>query len=307
MEIKTSNKADEYVETAANPDKSRYLRRKATQKLRKSHSAGRFLGSALRFTGKLIAVLAVLGLGTSIFVFAYSSEMFTLRQVTCHGCGHVDPARLENIIRDTFPSHILHINLVKLRTRLEQETWIRRAEIRRRLPGDLILYVVERSPSVILEVDGDLMLADQEGILLDRYDPKYGKLDVPVFKGVLGDSADGYRLYQQENSDRVTLGLKLLSELDRGSPDFARSVSEVDISEKSNLRITLVDDAAEVNIGDRDFLKRFRILMANLPQYRELKTRYEEIASVDLRFDGQIIYRPRQASDSSDKVEVMPH
>ena len=65
----------------------------------------------------------------------------------------------------------------------------------------------------------------------------------------------------------------------------------------------LVDDTAEVLLGDRDFLKRFRTLMSNLNQYRELKSQYSEIASVDLRFDGQIIYRPKRAAGEK-KVSV---
>jgi len=55
----------------------------------------------------------------------------------------------------------------------------------------------------------------------------------------------------------------------------------------------LVDDTAEILLGDRDFLKRFQTLMSNLKQYEELKSQYDEIASVDLRFEGQIVYRPR--------------
>mgnify|MGYP001087337710 CR=1 FL=1 len=90
------------------------------------------------------------------------------------------------------------------------------------------------------------------------------------------------------------MGLKMLAELESGSLAFTRNISEVDISDKTNLCITLVDDAAEIFLGDRDFLKRFQTLMSNMSQYRQLKEQYNDIASVDLRFDGQIIYRPRR-------------
>jgi hypothetical protein len=88
------------------------------------------------------------------------------------------------------------------------------------------------------------------------------------------------------------LGRKMLADLESGSPAFSRAVSEVDLSDRSNLRILLVDDLAEISLGDRDFLKRFRTLMSNLSQYQEVKAQYE-IGSIDLRFDDQIIYRPR--------------
>ncbi len=136
------------------------------------------------------------------------------------------------------------------------------------------------------------MLADDDGVLLDRYDPKYGRLDVPVFKGARGDNPAAYRLNQKENSARIRGGIRLLSDLDSGSPSYAKSISEIDISDKTNLRVTLVDDTAEIYLGDRDFLKRFNTLRSNMAQYEELKSQYTEIAVVDLRFDGNIVYRP---------------
>ena len=72
---------------------------------------------------------------------------------------------------------------------------------------------------------------------------------------------------------------------------------------KYEIKVLLVDDTAEVFLGNRDFLKRFRTLMSNLNQYRELKSQYSDIASVDLRFDGQIVYRPKRAT-SIQKVPV---
>jgi hypothetical protein len=62
--------------------------------------------------------------------------------------------------------------------------------------------------------------------------------------------------------------------------------------------LLLVDDGAEILLGDRDFLRRYQILMANRAQYRELQAQYQGIASVDLRYEGQIIYRPRAAQDA---------
>jgi hypothetical protein len=37
--------------------------------------------------------------------------------------------------------------------------------------------------------------------------------------------------------------------------------------------------------------------MRNRDEYEKLKNQYEEFASIDLRFEDQIIYRPRRAED----------
>ena len=273
-----------------------YLRRKNVQQVRKSQSAGRTLLRAGKLAGKLCVGAMVLAFLVSVFIYAFTSDKFSLRTVTFKDCRNVNTRQLEDIIRKEFPSHLMQIDLKQLRSRLEQETWCRRAEIRRVLPSELVIYVQERVPSVILEINGELMIADEDGILLDKYDPRYGKLDVPVFKGFSGNDAEGYRQNQDENAERIQMGLRMLADLESGSTAFTRGISEVDLSDKDNVRITLVDDTAEIHLGDRDFLKRFRKLMDNLGRYRELKAQGYEIATIELRFDGQIIYRPRKST-----------
>lgn len=271
-----------------------YLRKKVTPQIRKSYLVNRLLLKGLKVLAQAAVCLSAAGLLVWVGIYAWSSDRFTLQTIHFYGSKHLDTAALDASIRRDFPKHILRIDLKQLRDRIEKEVWVRRAEIRRILPSELAIYVQERTPLVIMEIRNDLMLGDEDGILLDKYDPSYGKLDVPVFKGLLGDNPEGYRLYQEENSARVREGLKMLAELESGSPDYTRSISEVDLSDKSNLRAMLVDDTAEISFGDRDFLKRFNKLMANMNQYRDLKIQYGEFASVDLRFEDQIAYRPRK-------------
>jgi cell division septal protein FtsQ len=298
MEIHTNKaRSEQDVEIAPQEsDQSRYLRRKATQRLRKSHFASRRLLGALRLAVRVAAYGIGMAFLISICMYAYNSEKFALRNMTICGCRHQDAKQLEAIIRETCPANLLRIDLKQLRSLLESQAWVKRVEIRRVLPSDLVVYVEERVPSVILEMRGELRLTDDDGVLLDRYDTRYGNLDVPVFKGMRGDNPEGYRLYQEENAARIRLGLKLLSDLEAGSPDYPKYISEIDLSDKTNVRLTLVDDTAEIFLGDRDFLKRFRALMSNMAVYQELKSQYNEITVIDLRFDGNIIYRPRQAA-----------
>ncbi len=296
MEIKTTSKPREATSARiVPPDSSRHAHKKATNKLGKGHIAGRRLVTALKTIGKLGAFMLLVFCLLSVFVYAYTSDKFDLRKVTFHGCKASNPTALESVVRKNFPVNVLRIDLYRLRARLEKEPWVKRVEIRRILPSDLIIYVQERTPSAIIEFHGELMIADQDGIMLDRYDPKYGKLDVPVFKGVMGKDAEDYLLYQAENSTRIRRGLQMLSEIEAGSPAEAKKISEVDISDPDNLKILLVDDTAEVFLGEKDYQKRFSTLMTNMQQYQELKNQYSEIESIDLRVEGNIIYRPRRA------------
>jgi cell division protein FtsQ len=297
MEIKTNRTRDDSISKPAPPDKPRRPKKKNVQKIGKGPIANRRLFSVFKVIGKVFAFLLMIVFMLSVFVYAYTSERFNLHKITVYGCKELSPKQLEEIIRRDFPRNILRIDLHHLKTRLEKEKWAKSVEIRRVLPSDLIIYLQERTPSVIIEITSALMLADSEGILLDAYDARYGKLDVPVFKGALGDDRESYCQYQEENTARVKQALSMLSEIEAGSPAATRNISEVDISDPKNLKVLLVDDTAEVYLGEKDYLKRFQTLMNNINQYQELKTQYD-IASVDMRFDGQIVYRPRRNAET---------
>jgi cell division protein FtsQ len=300
MEIKTTRSSREPSDLA--PEKGHSLRRKTVQ--RAYRSLPQRLVSFLPVLGKLWLLAFVAGFGVMVFNYAYTSEKFNLRSITFEGCKQINTKALEQKIRRSFPKNLLKIDLKELRGLVEAVPWVKQAEIRRILPSDLVIYVEERVPSVILEIKGTLMLADDEGVLLDKFDGRYGKIDVPVFRGFLGNSPESYKQHQEENSARVKLGYRMLAELEEGSGTFAGSISEVDLSDTNDVKLLLVDDTAEIHMGDADFLKRFRTLMSNMSQYQELKAQYNEIASIDLRFDGQIIYRPTKSSGGQSDVNV---
>jgi cell division protein FtsQ len=301
MEIRTTNRPRD----AANPriipppESARHHHRKATNKLGKGQIAGRRLAAALKTICRLGAFLLLVAFLLSVFIYAFTSDKFNLRTVTVRGSNAANPKHLESVVRRNFPANILRINLPQLKARLEKEPWVRSVELRRILPSDLIVDVQERVPAAIIELASGLMLADRDGVMLGHYGTKHGRLDVPVFKGVMGDDADGYRLYQEENSARIRQGLRMLAEIESGSPEESRKISEVDISDPDNLKVLLVDDTAEIFLGEKDYLKRFRALMENMAKYEELKNQYTEIESIDLRMEGNIIYRPRRTSTGS--------
>ncbi len=293
MDINTGRSHEESEEAQSvvvPPDKRRPARKKAGQKLQRNrHFASRLLAFCRLLAYGAAVVLAV-SAGSLAYRYANASDAFAVRGIDVVGCKHLQPADVEKAVRQHIPGSLLRVDLAQLRERLEKEPWIRRCEIRRVLPSRLKIYIEERTPSVIAEIGGALELLDRNGILLDAYDSSYGKLDVPVFSGLSGDSASAYAAHQAENSSRVRVGVQLLTELAQGSSDLTRMISEIDLSDPDNVKIMLVDDTAEIYLGDRDFLKRFQALME---RYDDAKAQYGEMTSVNLRYFPEIIYNPK--------------
>jgi len=299
MEIRTrrAERAASEQAPVPSPEKGRYLRRKPVQKVRRSPLTAKAVVRFLRLMVRSIAAAAACAGVIAAFVYAFSSEKFSLGRVIIIGCHRSDPARLEAIVRKEFPGHTLKIDLSLLQDRLEHEPWVRQVDVRRILPSELVIRVRERTPAVLFELNGELMVADGDAVPLERYDPRHGKLDVPVFKGLEGNDAESFRAHASENTARLKLGIRVLAELEASSPALSRNISEIDLSDVTNVKVLLLDDTAEILLGDRDIPQRLTTFLDNLPHYRELKTQYQEIAEVDMRFEGQIIYRPAAGTE----------
>jgi cell division protein FtsQ len=306
MEIKTGKAHSEPEGPAVEvpPDRGRSVRKKTTQKPQRGRSLGARLLSLFRVLAG-VSMIAMLVLAAFVsYRYAYTTDILRVRSIRIDGCQHADPGRLEAIVRRNLPSNILSLDLGDLRSLLESEPWVLRVEIRRILPETLKIHVVERVPSVIAEIGGELHLLDNEGVLLDRYGPSYGKLDVPVISGLKGDSVEEYREFKGENSARIKVGIEVLTELASGAPEWTRAISEIDLSDAQNVKVLLVDDTAEVYLGTGDFLKKIQMFMTELSEYQKMKAEGQDIAVVDLRFDNQIVYRSKQAAAESPAGKV---
>ena len=303
--MKISTKKTRAIQSARNTYTNRRktpATQKNSQKLAKDRISLRKILSHARSAGKVTGLALIIAFIYWIGIQAYHSEKFHVRDIAIYGCKELDPQMVEQIVRDNISGNVLDIEMDRLKERLEEVQWIQYVEIRRVLPSGLIIRVHERIPSVILQMKDTMMVADSNGILLDRYDTRYGKLDVPVFRGIVGDDFDSYRLYQQENSARIRNALNMLAEIESGDPLYVKKISEVDISDSNNLKIMLVDDTAEIQLGNEDYFKRLHTFM-NSPVYREMKEKKADIAVVYLQFKNNIVYSSERAAAVSSSTK----
>jgi cell division protein FtsQ len=87
---------------------------------------------------------------------------------------------------------------------------------------------------------------------------------------------------------RMKIYQELVKELDAGGEQNSRTLSEVNVSDPEDVRITVddPDGAVLVHLGSTDFADRFRIYVTHLKEWRQ---QYQHLESVDLRYDRQVI------------------
>jgi cell division protein FtsQ len=180
-------------------------------------------------------------------------------------------------------SNIFWTSLGQRERQAKSIPWVRSATVVRSYPHSLVVYVAERVPVAFVDVGSQIKMVDQQGFLLDT--PEKAHFDFPIVKGLdfQGDSAD--------RAVRLALYQEFVRETSGKMASFGWIISEVDLSDASNLKALLVQSGQTllVYFGNNSFLDRFENLMAVLPQLRRTNA---SIDSVDLRFRNQVVVNP---------------
>lgn len=202
---------------------------------------------------------------------------FHVRQVEIYGAVYAQPSRLIGRMHvDTTMS--IWMNLTPVERRVARDPQVRSVVIERKLPGTLVVQLVENAPVALVETSGPpgkgasgsaIRVVDAVGHALP-IDPSRTNIDLPVVESpdpsvlaLLADvKAHEPRLFAQISSVRRTGG----------------SGDELDVALPSVMVRALVGVSAE-RLADV------------IPVEADLARRHARVAELDLRFRDQVIAR----------------
>jgi cell division protein FtsQ len=229
-------------------------------------------------------------------------------QVELAGNHYVSRATILGIFKADQGRSVLRIPLNERRRQIEAIPWVAEALVRRALPNNIEVEITERTPIAFLRQGSDLALVDIHGVILER--PLKANFHFPVVTGVRED------MTSEERERRMQLFAGFTQQVESTHAGAMERVSEVDLSDASDLRATLsglntdqpfggsistqsskasaahpdnVDSPVLVHFGDNDFVAKYRTLLDDIGQWRAKTGRVE---SVDLRFSGEAVVNP---------------
>jgi cell division protein FtsQ len=292
-------------------EEPRYLRRQKPVEIRKRKFGKRtwpfyrraMLAGAIVLVGGFLLYEA-----GEFFLFSPRVTLANLDQVEISGNHYLArQAIVEKFSRDAGRS-ILRVPLDERRASLESIPWVDHAIVSRILPDRIRVEVVERTPVAFLRNGTDLNLIDARGVILDL--PVAGDFKFPVVSG-LSDS-----LPAAEREQGIGLYMELLRDLGSVKPEASDHISEVDLSDATDVRATLagigqmgmegLDDQGPVlvHFGNKDFETKFRVFVENIGQWRATAGRVD---SVDLRFSKQVVVNPESKAETSGALSSPAH
>jgi cell division protein FtsQ len=287
-------------------DEPKYLRRQKPVEIRKRKFSRKAWPLYRRV---LVGGIAVLSTGFALYEAAsyllYSPGVLlqSADQIEIQGNRFVPPDAITEKFSADMGRSVVRVPLTERREALESLPWVEEAHVQRVLPNRIRVEITERSPVAFLRTGSDLALVDVQGVILDR--PADGEFRFPVVGGI------GESMAREERAKRMNLYVQFMKEIEAVQPGAEDHVSEADLSDAADLRVTLTGLGTAsgnvrpilVHFGDSDFGNRYHLLAENIDQWRASAG---SVDSVDLRFARQVVVNPESKTIADNLKQSAP-
>ncbi len=241
----------------------------------------------LKIVGIVVIVAGTMTLaGFAASRYAMKSRQFRVEssdQIQVTGNQNVTRSQIVRVFGADISRNVLAVPLQARERELEQISWIESATIMRYLPNRLAVVVKERTPVAFVQVESRIALIDANGVVMDMPTNGATKYSFPVIMGFTDAEPLSTR------SARMKIFTALVQDLDSGGARYSQDLSEVDLSDPEDAKVTVADGGVIVHLGDSNYLERYKVYVSHV---QEWKQQYGALRSVDLRYDNQVVVDP---------------
>jgi cell division protein FtsQ len=200
------------------------------------------------------------------------------------GLNEIPRAQMLPVFGEDIGRNIFFVPLDLRRRQLEQIPWVKRATVMRLLPDRIRVSIVEREPVAFSRIGNRIGLVDADGVLLSMSAASMARhhYSFPVLTGIdPGDPSEARRA-------RMAVYLRLMSDLDSTGQHYSQQISEIDLTDPEDARVLMPEQGSDIlaHFGEDHFLERYRRYKAHIAEWRQ---QYPHLASVDLRYDEQVV------------------
>jgi cell division protein FtsQ len=237
----------------------------------------------------LVLAVAVLALISQV-VYGYMKEtpLLTLREVTIEGCQKTSEKEILSMTQLDRQPNILSINLAKLRSKVEANPWIDRAEIRRIFPDRISIRIIERQPVAIILLDR-LYYIDGQRVIFARL-PKGHQIDHPVLTGL---HKDDFKTRPDDAWGLVSKALRLVRLIEGGEALSQRDISEIHMDKALGISLYTNEGAIEIKLGLDHYEAKWKRLER---VWRHLRRGPLKPTYIDCNYEKRVIVKMRDTT-----------
>ena len=241
---------------------------------------------------KVVGISAVVFLfgGVTLASYHYGLHSWRFRldsseNIEITGVRKASRAQVMDVVGSDIGRNVFYVSLDERKKQLEQIPWVESATVMRLWPNRMAIEIRERTPVAFARIGAKISLIDLSGVILGAPAHRQTKYSFPVIEGItetepLSSRAAVMRIYS-----------RLLRELDSQGSHYAQDLSEIDLSDPEDVKVMANGSGAAVlvHLGNSDFLTRYKLYVTHIAEWRQ---QFQNLQSVDLRYEGQIIVNP---------------
>ena len=253
------------------------------------------------------AVIALAAVTTTFDVFKSWLERDARFRIA--GAGHIQASGLTEVSRaqmlpvfgEDIGRNVFFVPIGERRKQLEAIPWVEHATVMRVLPDQIRVNVIERQPVAFTRRVQQIGLVDADGVLLDMSPTTMAEhhYSFPVVTGLdPGDTAASRKA-------RMAVYARMIEELDANNQRFSQQISEIDLTDPEDARVLMPEQGTDIlaHFGEDHFLERYQRYQAHIAEWRQ---QFPRLASVDLRYDHQVVLEMASGADKTQPAADSP-
>jgi len=247
--------------------------------------------------------------GISAWAYGYGMTSWRFRihssdAVEITGVKNASRAHVMEVAGADIGRNVFFVPLDERKKQLEQIPWVQEATVMRLLPNRIAVTIHERTPVAFAQIGSRISLIDANGVVMGLPANRQTKYSFPVIRGItdtepLSSRAAAMKIYNRLVSELGgNDGESTASTGANGSANYVKQLSEVDLSDPENVKVTANDPGGTmvVHLGAQDFLPRYKLYVSHIAEWRQ---QLQNVQSVDLRYEGQVVVNPDKTAEAN--------
>jgi cell division protein FtsQ len=215
--------------------------------------------------GLLVTIATALACVWALVRYTSTSRQFAIRTIKIEGSAHLTPADITRIAGITLGGNVVTADLQSVRYNLLNDPWIEQATVTRRLPGTIVIEVVEREPAALVAIGSELYLSTQRGEPFKKLAPG-DPYDFPIVTGIRTDDVVRDRAGVVVQIKRA---LELAAEYQHAGPGRSLPVQEVHLEDDGGLVLVVGKEPIELRMGKGPYRQAIEQAARVLSEVRE--------------------------------------
>lgn len=217
---------------------------------------------------------------TSIFFML--SPLFDIIEIKVIGNQKITSEKIINMSEIPINENTFKIDLKKVLSRIRQEPYIERVEIKRKLPSTIEIEVKERQATYMLEFANGYVYINNQGYMLEVAEER---LEIPIVTGFVTpiENIEAGNRLEKDDLEKLESVLKIMETAK--SNEIEKAITKIDISDVTNYTLILEQEGKTAYLGNASDINT-RIQYLKLVLEREKGKRGEVFIEGDVNTEG---------------------